>query len=142
MDDGTYAIGNDGAEIKDNNVDEFLAQSKDASNAPAVDFDGQIYQPGEEGYERAKANRTQDTQSYLSDEVNENAKALSIKDIVGDNAGGQLKTSSMLKSLESESNNIKPPTVINVQNNATSNSSQSSSSNVSGFIDTTNRTII
>ena len=135
MDDGTYAIGNDGAEIKDNNVDEFLAQSKDASNAPAVDFDGQIYQPGEEGYEQAKANRTQDTQSYLSDEVNENAKALSIKDIIGDNAGGQLKTSSMLKSLESESNNIKPPTVINVQNNATSNSSQSSSSNVSGFIE-------
>ena len=41
MDDGTYAIGNDGAAIKDNNVDEFLAQSKDASNAPAVDFDGQ-----------------------------------------------------------------------------------------------------
>ena len=135
MDDGTYAIGNDGAGIKDNNVDEFLAQSKDASNAPAVDFDGQIYQPGEEGYERAKANRTQDTQSYLSDEVNENAKALSIKDIIGDNAGGQMKTSSMLKSLESESNNIKPPTVINVQNNATSNSSQSSSSNVSGFIE-------
>ena len=135
MDDGTYAIGNDGAEIKDNNVDEFLAQSKDASNAPAVDFDGQIYQPGEEGYEQAKANRTQDTQSYLSDEVNENAKALSIKDIVGDNAGGQLKTSSMLKSLESESNNIKPPTVINVQNNATSNTSQSASTNVSGFLD-------
>ena len=135
MDDGTYAIGNDGAGIKDNNVDEFLAQSKDASNAPAVDFDGQIYQPGEEGYEQAKANRTQDTQSYLSDEVNENAKALSIKDIVGDNAGGQMKTSSMLKSLESESNNIKPPTVINVQNNATSNSSQSASTNVSGFLD-------
>ena len=135
MDDGTYAIGNDGAEIKDNNVDEFLAQSKDASNAPAVDFDGQIYQPGEEGYEQAKANRTQDTQSYLSDEVNENAKALSIKDIIGDNAGGQLKTSSMLKSLESESNNIKPPTVINVQNNATSNTSQSASTNVSGFLD-------
>lgn len=41
----------------------------------------------------------------------------------------------MLKSVESESNNIKPPTVINVQNNATSNSSQSSSSNVSGFIE-------
>ena len=55
MDDGTYAIGNDGAEIKDNNVDEFLAQSKDASNAPAVDFDGQIYQPGEEGYEQSKS---------------------------------------------------------------------------------------
>ena len=71
----------------------------------------------------------------MSDEVNENAKALSIKDIVGDNAGGQMKTSSMLKSLESESNNIKPPTVINVQNNATSNSSQSASTNVSGFLD-------
>ena len=91
---------------------------------------------------RAKANRTQDTQSYLSDEVNENAKALSIKDIIGDNAGGQLKTSSMLKSLESESNNIKPPTVINVQNNATSNTSQSASTNVSGFLDHHERTNI
>ena len=136
MDDGTYAVGEDGTGIADtNNVDEFLAQSKDASNAPAVDFDGQIYQPGEEGYEQAKANRTQDTQSYLSDEQNENAKALSIKDITGDDGGGQLKTSSMLKSLESESNNIKPPTVINVQNNATSNNAQSSSTNVSGFLD-------
>ena len=136
MDDGTYAVGEDGTGIADtNNVDEFLAQSKDASNAPAVDFDGQIYQPGEEGYEQAKANRSQDAQSYLSDEQNENAKALSIKDITGDDGGGQLKTSSMLKALESESNNIKPPTVINVQNNATSNNAQSSSTNVSGFLD-------
>ena len=39
-----------------------------------------------------------------------------------------------VKSLESESNNIKPPTIINVQNNATSNTAQSQSSNVSGFI--------
>ena len=135
MDDDTYTIADTGATIKDNNVDEFLAQSKDASNAPVVDYDGQIYQPGEDGYENAKANRTQDTQSYLDDEQGENAKSLSIKDIIGDNAGGQMKTSSMLKSLESESNNIKPPTVINVQNNATSNNAQSSSTNVSGFLD-------
>ena len=136
LDDGTYAVGNDGAEIYDENkVNEFLAPSKDASNAPVVDFDGEIYRPGDEGYENAKANRTQDTQSYLDDEQGENAKSLSIKDIIGDNAGGQMKTSSMLKSLESESNNIKPPTVINVQNNATSNSAQSSATNVSGFLD-------
>ena len=133
MDDGTYAIGNDGAEIYDENkVNEFLAPNKDASNAPAVDFDGRIIQPGEEGYERARANRTQDTQSYMEDYSNENTKALK-KDVVGDSVGDG-KTSSMLKSLESESNNIKPPTIINVQNNATSNSSQSSASNVSGFI--------
>ena len=136
MDDGTYAVGENGAEIYDENkVNEFLAPSKDASNAPVVDFDGEIYRPGDEGYENAKANRTQDTQSYLDDEQGENAKSLSIKDIIGDNAGGQMKTSSMLKSLESESNNIKPPTVINVQNNATSNNAQSSSTNVSGFLD-------
>ena len=136
MDDGTYAVGENGAEIYDENkVNEFLAPSKDASNAPVVDYDGEIYRPGDEGYENAKANRTQDTQSYLDDEQGENAKSLSIKDIIGDNAGGQMKTSSMLKSLESESNNIKPPTVINVQNNATSNNAQSSSTNVSGFLD-------
>lgn len=135
MDDGTFAIGEDGAGIADvNPVNEFLPASKDASNAPAVDFDGTIYQPGDEGYEKAKANRTQDTQSYLADEVNENEKALSIKDLIG-NQSKDGQTSSMLKSLESESNNIKPPTVINVQNNATSNNSQSSATNVSGFLD-------
>ncbi len=56
------------------------------------------------------------------------------KDVSGDKFKDGT-TSSMLKSLESESNNIKPPTVINVQNNATSNNAQSSSTNVSGFLD-------
>ena len=44
------------------------------------------------------------------------------------------ETSSMLKSLESESNNIKPPTIINVQNNTNQNNSHTNASNVSGFI--------
>ena len=57
-----------------------------------------------------------------------------LRSVVGDNVDGDEKTSAMLKSLESESNNIKPPTIINVQNNATSNTAQSQSSNVSGFI--------
>ena len=75
MDDGTYAVGENGAEIYDENkVNEFLAPSKDASNAPVVDYDGEIYRPGDEGYENAKANRTQDTQSYLGDEQEQNEK--------------------------------------------------------------------
>ena len=73
-------------------VNEFLAPSKDASNAPVVDYDGQIYQPGEDGYENAKANRTQDTQSYLGDEQEQNEK-LSIKDIIGDK--GKLLTENL-----------------------------------------------
>ncbi len=135
MDDGTYAIGNDGADIYDENkVNEFLAPSKDASNAPVVDFDGRIIQPGEEGYERARANRTQNTQSYMDDYNSTNEINQLKKDVSGDKFKDGT-TSSMLKSLESESNNIKPPTVINVQNNATSNNAQSSSTNVSGFLD-------
>ena len=135
MDDGTYAIGNDGTEIYDENkVNEFLAPSKDASNAPVVDFDGRIIQPGEEGYERARANRTQDTQSYMDDYDSTNAINQLKKDVSGDKFKDGT-TSAMLKSLESESNNIKPPTIVNIQNNATSNSSQSNATNVSGFLD-------
>ena len=135
MDDGTYAVGEDGTEIADtNNVDEFLAQSKDASNAPVVDYDGQIYQPGEDGYENAKANRTQDTQSYLGDEQEQNEK-LSIKDIIGDNAGGKLKTSEILKKEATESAKSSQNSVVNVQNNTNQTNSQSTATNVSGFLD-------
>ena len=135
MDDGTYAVGEDGTEIADtNNVDEFLAQSKDASNAPVVDYDGTIYQPGEDGYENAKANRTQDTQSYLGDEQEQNEK-LTIKDIIGDNAGGKLKTSEILKKEATESAKSSQNSVINVQNNTNQNNSQSTATNVSGFLD-------
>ncbi len=133
MDDGTYAIGNDGADIKDNNVDEFLSQSKDASAAPAVGHDGKIYQPGEEGYENAKSNRTQDTQSYLEDSNSVNEK-LSIKDLTG-NQVGDGETSSLLKELNGESDKVSSNNVVNIQNNSNVNSSQSNASNVSGFID-------
>jgi hypothetical protein len=134
MDDDTYTIADTGATIKDNNVDEFLAQSKDASNAPVVDYDGQIYQPGEDGYENAKANRTQDTQSYLGDEQEQNEK-LTIKDIIGDNAGGKLKTSEILKKESEESAKSSQNSVVNVQNNTNQTNSQSSATNVSGFLD-------
>ena len=133
MDDGTYAVGNDGADIKDNNVDEFLSQSKDASAAPAVGHDGKIYQPGEEGYENAKSNRSQDTQSYLEDSNSVNEK-LSIKDLTG-NQVGDGETSSLLKELNGESDKVSSNNVVNIQNNSSVNSSQSSASNVSGFID-------
>tara|TARA_B100000902_G_scaffold327135_1_gene322545 strand:- start:55 stop:342 length:288 start_codon:yes stop_codon:yes gene_type:complete len=67
------------------------------------------------------------------------AERVSIDDIIGGKevTGNQLKdgsTSSMLKSLESESakssNNV-----VNIQNNSNVNSNSSNASNVSGFID-------
>jgi len=137
MDEDTYGIGEDGSEIAPTNlVDEFLPQSKDPAAAVVVDpVTNKIIKPGEPGYEKARANRLQTTQSYIADEQEVNAAMNDLRSVVGDNVvDGDEKTSAMLKSLESESNNIKPPTIINVQNNATSNTAQSQSSNVSGFI--------
>ena len=136
MDENTYGIGEDGSEIAPTNlVDEFLPQSKDPAAAVVVDpVTNKIIKPGEPGYEKARANRLQTTQSYIADEQEVNASMDQLRSVVGDNVDGDEKTSAMLKSLESESNNIKPPTIINVQNNATSNTAQSQSSNVSGFI--------
>ena len=137
MDENTYGIGEDGSEIAPTNlVDEFLPQSKDPAAAVVVDpVTNKIIKPGEPGYEKARANRLQTTQSYIADEQEVNAAMNDLRSVVGDNVvDGDEKTSAMLKSLESESNNIKPPTIINVQNNATSNTAQSQSSNVSGFI--------
>ena len=136
MDEDTYGIGEDGSEIAPTNlVDEFLPQSKDPAAAVVVDpVTNKIIKPGEPGYEKARANRLQTTQSYIADEQEVNASMDQLRSVVGDNVDGDEKTSAMLKSLESESNNIKPPTIINVQNNATSNTAQSQSSNVSGFI--------
>ena len=136
MDENTYGIGEDGSEIAPTNlVDEFLPQSKDPAAAVVVDpVTNKIIKPGEPGYEKARANRLQTTQSYIADEQEVNAAMGELRTVVGDNVDGDEKTSAMLKSLESESNNIKPPTIINVQNNATSNTAQSQSSNVSGFI--------
>ena len=133
-DDGMYGIGEDGSEIATTNInDEFLPASKDPTNAPVVDpVTKEIIKPGEPGYEKAKERRNQTIQSYSADEQEVNAMN-ELRSVVGDNVGDD-KTSSMLKSLESESNNIKPPTIVNIQNNATSNSSQSNASNVSGFL--------
>jgi len=134
LDDGTYAVGENGAEIADPNWSPAGTPSKDASAAPVVDYDGQIYQPGEEGYENAKANRTQDTQSYLADEQEQNEN-LTIKDIIGNNAGGKLKTSAILKKEATESSANSQNSVINVQNNTNQTNSTAASTNVSGFLD-------
>ena len=133
-DDGMYGIGEDGSEIATTNInDEFLPASKDPTNAPVVDpVTKKIYKKGDPGYEKAYSRRFQTVQSYSDDEQSVNAMN-ELRSVVGDNVGED-KTSSMLKSLESESNNIKPPTIVNIQNNATSNSSQSNASNVSGFL--------
>jgi len=63
-----------------------------------------------------------------------NKKFFKKKTVTGNELVGDGETSSMLKSLESESNNIKPPTIINVQNNTNQNNSHTNASNVSGFI--------
>ena len=86
-----------------------------------------------EGYENAKSNRTQDTQSYLEDSNSVNEK-LSIKDLTG-NQVGDGETSSLLKELNGESDKVSSNNVVNIQNNSNVNSSQSNASNVSGFID-------
>ena len=136
MDEGeaTYEVGED-VRIEPTTLPGQKIAAKDPGLAVVVDpVTNKIIKPGEPGYEKARANRLQTTQSYIADEQEVNASMDNLRSVVGDNVDGDEKTSAMLKSLESESNNIKPPTIINVQNNATSNTAQSQSSNVSGFI--------
>ena len=137
MDEGeaTYEVG-EGVQIQPTTLPGQKLAANDPGLAVVVDpVTNKIIKPGEPGYEKARANRLQTTQSYIADEQEVNAAMNDLRSVVGDNVvDGDEKTSAMLKSLESESNNIKPPTIINVQNNATSNTAQSQSSNVSGFI--------
>jgi len=136
MDEGeaTYEVGED-VRIEPTTLPGQKIAANDPGLAVVVDpVTNKIIKPGEPGYEKARANRLQTTQSYIADEQEVNASMDQLRSVVGDNVDGDEKTSAMLKSLESESNNIKPPTIINVQNNATSNTAQSQSSNVSGFI--------
>lgn len=136
MDEGeaTYEVG-EGVQIQPTTLPGQKLAANDPGLAVVVDpVTNKIIKPGEPGYEKARANRLQTTQSYIADEQEVNASMDQLRSVVGDNVDGDEKTSAMLKSLESESNNIKPPTIINVQNNATSNTAQSQSSNVSGFI--------
>ena len=136
MDDGeaTYEVG-EGVQIQPTTLPGQKLASNDPGLAVVVDpVTNKIIKPGEPGYDEARANRLQTTQSYIADEQEVNAAMGELRTVVGDNKDGDQQTSSMLKSLESESNNIKPPTIVNIQNNATSNSNQSSAQNVSGFI--------
>lgn len=137
LDEGTYAVGEEGAEIKDANlsVEDILKQSNtgDASVAEGVALDNRARA---EGNAHRGRNYTGSMRTVRQDDY---AERVSIDDIIGGKevTGNQLKdgsTSSMLKSLESESNNIKPPTIINVQNNTNQNNSHTNASNVSGFI--------
>tara|TARA_B110000977_G_scaffold125200_1_gene160333 strand:- start:4251 stop:5780 length:1530 start_codon:yes stop_codon:yes gene_type:complete len=132
MDDGTYAIGQEDVAAPENANDEFLPQSKDPLAAPVVDpVTNNIIQPGEEGYDKARENRMQDTQSYMGDEQKVNA-INELRSVTGDNAGDG-STSSMLKSLEKETKTI-APNVINVQNNnSIANNTSGGSSATIGF---------
>ena len=130
----TYEVG-EGTQIQPTTLPGQKLASNDPNLAVVVDpVTNKIIKPGEPGYDEARANRLQTTQSYIADEQEVNAAANELRQVVGDNVDGDESTAAMLKSLESESNNIKPPTIVNVQNNATSNTAQSQSSNVSGFI--------
>jgi len=139
LDEGTYAVGEEGAEIKDANenlsVEDILKQSNtgDASVAEGVALDNRARA---EGNAHRGRNYTGSMATYRQDDY---ADRVSIDDIIGGKevTGNQLKdgsTSSMLKSLESESakssNNV-----VNIQNNSNVNSNSSNASNVSGFID-------
>ena len=130
----TYEVG-EGTQIQPTTLPGQKLASNDPGLAVVVDpVTNKIIKPGEPGYDEARANRLQTTQSYIADEQEVNAAMGELRTVVGDNKDGDEQTSAMLKSLESESNNIKPPTIVNIQNNATSNSNQSSAQNVSGFI--------
>ena len=137
LDEGTYAVGEEGAEIKDANlsVEDILKQSNtgDASVAEGVALDNRARA---EGNAHRGRNYTGSMRTVRQDDY---AERVSIDDIIGGKevTGNQLKdgsTSSMLKSLESESakssNNV-----VNIQNNSNVNSNSSNASNVSGFID-------
>lgn len=70
----------------------------------------------------------------LVDVVNEPKSLLADRQVVGDNMADGSDTSDALKFLQNEAQINEKPNIINIQNNATSNTAQSSSSNVSGFI--------
>ena len=136
MDEGTYAVGEDGAEIKDENlsVRDILQQNEgDASVAETVAMDDRATKDGEKKRIVNKTSSMATTQDGDSDQ-------LSIDDIIGTKTvkGDQLtdgSTSSMLKSLETESAKSSQNSVINIQNNTNQNNSQSTATNVSGFLD-------
>jgi len=135
MDDGTYAVGEDGAEIKDDNlsVRDILQQNEgDASVAEIAAMDDRA---SKEGDKKRIVNKTSSMKT-----TDDSSDQLSIEDIIGKKEvqGDQLKdgsTSSMLKSLESESAKSSQNSVINVQNNTNQTNSTSSATNVSGFLD-------
>ena len=118
MDDGTYAVGEDGAEIKDDNlsVRDILQQNEgDASVAEVAAMDDRA---SKEGDKKRIVKKT----SSMDLTKDEDSDQLTISDIIGKKEvqGDQLKdgsTSSMLKSLESESAKSSQNSVINVQNN-------------------------
>ena len=137
MDEGTYAVGEDGAEIKDENlsVRDILKQNTgDASVAEGVAMDNRARI---EGNKKRALHYTGSDATITQDDY---ADQVSIEDIIGGKEvrGDQLKdgsTSSMLKSLETESAKSSQNSVINIQNNTNQTNSQSSATNVSGFLD-------
>lgn len=123
-DDGMYGIGEDGSEIATTNkVDEFLPMSNDPANAPVLDpVTNKFIQPGDEGYEKARANRLQDTQAYETDAQNFLAsgtgKSIDDMKVVSGNvtADGE-STPKQLSTLLDAQKAAESGNIINVQNN-------------------------
>ncbi len=123
-DDGMYGIGEDGSEIATTNkVDEFLPMSNDPANAPVLDpVTNKFIQPGEEGYEKARANRLQNTQDYETDAQNFLAsgtgKTIDDMKVVSGNvtADGE-STPKQLSTLLDAQKAAESGNIINVQNN-------------------------
>ena len=135
MNDGevTYEVG-EGTQIQPTTLPGQKLASNDPELAVVVDpVTKEIIKPGEKGYEKAKERRNQTIQSYSADEQEVNALN-ELKNVTGDNVDGE-QTSNMLKNLEAESQKVSSNNVVNIQNNSNVSSSQSSASNVSGFID-------
>ena len=137
MDEGTYAIGEDGAEIKDENLsarDIIKQTGGDASVAEEVAMNNRARI---EGNKKRARHYTGSMATITQDDY---ADQVSIDEIIGGKevTGDQLKdgsTSSMLKSLESDSVKSSQNSVVNIQNNTNQTNSQSASTNVSGFLD-------
>ena len=123
-DDGMYGIGEDGSEIATTNkVDEFLPMSNDPANAPVLDpVTNKFIQPGEKGYEKARANRLQNTQDYETDAQNFLAsgtgKTIDDMKVVSGNvtADGE-STPKQLSTLLDAQKAAESGNIINVQNN-------------------------
>ena len=99
-----------------------------------------IIQPDSPEYMNIKKRDFNTSERYVGSDgrlvevVNEPKSLLSKRQVVGDYMEDGSDTSDALKFLQNEAMINEKPNIINIQNNATSNTAQSQSSNISGFI--------